>query len=255
MRYTSADGASRHEAVLTEQVRLLSRRRYDLFVNLAVSLVLAIALWPIYSLGERAWWLAIFWVVILARSLIRRRFQTETGPDRSKIRARVYTATTFATGALWAVTGTVVLVAPDPLYAVFTTFVLGGMMAAGIVNNAAYRPAIWAFVTPVALPTIVLLLTRSGSVLNEMGLLLAIFATVLTAAGIRINQTIVDSLVLRIEQESLVFELRARQASIAEAQTLAHVGGLEFDLANERISCTDEIYCIIEKDPATFEPS
>jgi len=255
MHTSAVGGAALDEAVFVEQIRLLSRRRYDLFVNLAVSAVFAIALWRIYPLWERESWLAAVWAVILAREVIRRKLRSVSGANPSKSLAQAYTALTFAAGLLWGVTGTVLLLTPDPIYAVLTTFVLAGLMAGGIVINAPYRPSLWAFLSPILLPTIAILLARSTSIEIELGLLLAVFGAVMTAAGLGVNAMVVESLRLWIEQEFLVVELRARESAVQAAQRLAHVGGIEFNLANDTIVGSDEFFRIVERNPARFEPS
>ena len=262
MRYASAKGTARDEAVLVEQIRLLSRRRYDLVLNLAVATFVAAVLWRAFPAWERFTWLALISTSVLARGLILRHFihaKSDVGRiwtfdvARAKLGGLCYTGATLITGSLWGLSGTVSLVTSNPLDLVLTAFVLGGIMAGGIVSNAAYRPALLALLVPIALPTVGILLTRSTTVGTEMGVLFAMLATVLVASGLSINETIVESLRLRIEQEFLVVELHSRDASIAEAQSLAQVGGVEFDFANHTIACSDQIFRILGKDPRTFD--
>ena len=69
---------------------------------------------------------------------------------------------------------------------------------------------------------IVFLITRGNGLEIEMGGILATFATLLTFVGIKISRTLAESLCLRFEQASLVIDLRASEASMAEAQRCLH---------------------------------
>src|SRR5262249_10562806 len=49
--------------------------------------------------------------------------------------------------------------------------------------------------------------------------------------------------------------LRDREAKLAEAQRVAHVGSWEYDIASRRSIWSDEMYRIFRFDPARFDPS
>lgn len=49
--------------------------------------------------------------------------------------------------------------------------------------------------------------------------------------------------------------LRDREAKLAEAQRVAHLGSWDYDVANDRLTWSEELYRIFGKDPATFTPS
>jgi diguanylate cyclase (GGDEF)-like protein len=256
LRSTKAERSALDGAVLAEQIGLLFRERFDLAGNLVVSALAAVVLSRIYPAWLTIAWLATLWVVVLARAahglFLRDRATT---PENAAHRGIIYITGAFITASLWGLTGSVVLVTPDPLYRLAFLFVIAGMMTGGIVTNAAYLRAMFAFLVPIIFPVIVLLLASRDGIEIGMGAMLSIFAAVVSRSGIKINRTIVEGLRLRILQELLVIELRASEASMAEAQRLAHVGGLEIDAARHTILCTAEIYQIIGEDPATFEPT
>ena len=72
-----------------------------------------------------------------------------------------------------------------------------------------------------------------------------------------------DGLIARIrgtalditEQKKTEKSLRAARASLADAQAMAHMGSWQFDLQNDRLTWSDEIYRIFGVDPAIFIPS
>ncbi len=256
MLATKAEDAELDGAVFVEQIGLLFRERYDLVGNLVVSALAAVIFSRVYPAWLTITWLGALWVVVLVRAAQRLHLRGRaTTPGNAARRGAIYMAGAFVTAATWGLTGSVVLVTPDPVYHVVVVFVIGGMMAGGIVANAAYLGAMFAFLVPIVLPVIALLLASRNPVEVAMSAMLAIFAAFLTGSGISVNRMIVESLRLRIRQELLVIELRASEASMAEAQQLAHVGGLEIDVAQQRFSCTAETYRIMGEDPATFEPT
>ena len=244
------------DAVIAEQIRLLARNRIDLPINLLNAAIVSGVLWPLYPRWAVMAWLGLFTLVILARALVRRRYRTtETSPATALPWARRFGINAFATGCLWGLTASVVLVTPNPVYHIFIVFVLGGMMAGGIVTNSSYMPAMLAFMLPTILPVIALLISRPGFTQIEMGVMLAAFAVVLIIAGRNINHSIVENFHLRIEQDLLLNKLRASESVLANAQELAQVGSWDIDLVAETYECSMEAYRIFGVDPAKMKPT
>jgi len=256
MGYTNGASASLDGAVFAEQVRLLFRKRFDLALNLVVATFAAAIFGRLFPERLLLAWLALFWTVILIRALIRWYFiVAESSPEMARRGSRAYTATVFLTGSVWGLSGSVVLVSPDPAFQVLIVFVLAGMMAGGIMTNAPYRPAMVAFLLPTMLPLIVMLLIRRSEVDVEMAAMLGLFSAVLALTGVNINQTIIENLRLRIQQELLTGDLRDSELTMAEAQAAARIGSYELDPVDHTIACTAEVFEIFGLDPATFDSS
>jgi len=243
-------------AVFAEQMSLVSRRRYDLILNVFVATLLAGMLWRLFPPWLPASWVASFWLVAGVRAVVRHRLALEPpSPERYRVSSRLHLAGTFVTGALWGVTGSVVLETADPLRYIFIVFVLAGVMAGGVVTTAASLRVMLAFLVPTILPVIVILLTRTSTLAIDMGVMVAIFAIVFIACGTSINRSIVGSLRMAVKQRQLVVELSASEASMTEAQSLAHVGGLELDPAHATMICTAETLRILGTTPGAFVQS
>ena len=161
----------------------------------------------------------------------------------------------FATGFLWGLTGSVILVAADPVYVLFTVFLLGGMMTGGIVVNSAYLPAMYLFLCPTILPAIAALIVARSPLHFQMAGMVTIFTIVLVLAGRSINRSILNNVRLRVGQILLTDRLRASEMAMAQVQKIAQVGGLEITAGGERIICTDETLQIIGADRDTFKPT
>jgi len=102
-------------------------------------------------------------------------------------------------------------------------------MAGGIVSNAAYKPAMLAFMLPTILPAIAIwLAARPHSQCD--GVMLAAFTAVLLVTGRNINLSIVENFRLRIAQGILLAKLGVSEAVMAQAQEMAHIGSWDIDL-------------------------
>jgi PAS domain S-box-containing protein len=243
-------------AVVAEQLSLLSRKRVDLAIHLVNAGIVASVLWPLYPKWLVLLWAALLAIVLLARRFSRRRYQrTPLGSRTAPRWGRIFVANTLVTGCLWGLTGSVVLVTPNPLYHVFIVFVLGGLMAGGIVSNAAYLPAMFAFMIPTILPVIVALFSLRDITHFEMGAMLSLFAVVLSVTGRTINRSIAENVSLRLRRAALVEQLRASEAVMATAQEMARVGSWELDLGARSYLLSREVYRILGVDPACFKPS
>jgi diguanylate cyclase (GGDEF)-like protein len=252
----AVEHAQLNTAVAAEQLRLLTQKRFVLSINLLNAGITCIAFRKLYPLWLVGLWFGLFCVVILIRALTQRRYQGVSSDSKTTRRwGQVFALSAFATGCLWGLTSTVILITPNPNYQVLIVFVLGGMMAGGIVSNAAYLPSMLSFMLPTIVPAIIILFTRPGITHIGMAVMLTIFAVVLIGVGRSINHSIVETFRLRIRQDGLVIKLRRSEAAMAEAQKIAHVGGLEFVTANNSFICTAETYRILGVDPKTFNPT
>jgi len=242
--------------VFTEQIRLLNQQRIIIPVNLVIAGIVAVSLWPLYPHRTLALWFELFCIVIAARSLMRSRYH-RAGDDRETARRWrwLFVLGAAATGCMWGLTGSIFLMTTDTTDYIFILFVLGGIMAGGIVANAAYLPAMYAFMVPTILPAIMGLVSHRDPTEVTMGGLLALFAFTMGIAGRNINRSIVDNLRLRVDQDVLSAKLRTSEAGMAEAQAIAHVGSWEFDVASQTSLWTKEVFRIIGVDSATFRPS
>jgi diguanylate cyclase (GGDEF)-like protein/PAS domain S-box-containing protein len=242
--------------VRAEQIRLLYRQGTVVPVNLLTALLTCVVVKPIYPSWMLGLWLGLFCFVILARYLLRSRYQSAERTAEGALRwGGFFTLGTFVTGALWGLAGSVTLMTADPFYLVFIVFVLGGMMAAGIVGNAAFLPAMYGFMVPVISPMILALIVGGNASHIVMAAMLASFAPVLAVIGRNVNRSIVENLRLRIEQHILSNKLRRSEAAMAEAQAIAHVGSWEEDPYAKNVVWSAETFRIYGVDPAIFKPS
>jgi diguanylate cyclase (GGDEF)-like protein/PAS domain S-box-containing protein len=250
------DDAAIDIAVRSKQIDFLFRQGIVIPVNLVIAGGTAAVVWRLYPGWLLALWLELFCIVILGRYLLGYRYASvERGAGTTVLWGRLFTLGAFLTGCLWGLTGSIVFVTPNPIDHVFIVFVLGGMVAAGIVGNAASLPAMFGFVLPSILPMIVALVSRQAFVKIEMALMLAAFTAVLSAVGLNTHRSIVENIRLRVTQSVVVVKLRISEAALAQAQAMAHIGSWEADVATGRLTWSPEIFRILGLDPATYSPS
>jgi diguanylate cyclase (GGDEF)-like protein/PAS domain S-box-containing protein len=258
IEHEKSDGAARSPfdaAVVGEQISLLAYNRLDLPINLVNAGIVFASFWRLYPEWVALLWGVLFPIVILGRFLSRRRYRLAPLGSETIRWGHIFTGDAFATGCLWGLTGSVVLVTPNSLDHIFIVFVLGGMMAGGIVSNSAYMPALMAFTLPTILPVIAVLLTRPDHSQIKMGIMLAVFTVVLVVTGRNVNRSITDNFRLRIAQDILLDKLRVSEAVMAAAQEIAQVGSWEIDLVAKSYVCSKEAYRIFGVDATKSRPS
>jgi hypothetical protein len=151
-------GATFERDLLASQIRLLMNAWADVPTNLVNATLVTAVLWTLFPPWLSVLWLALVYAVTLGRVLLRRAYRRAApGPGQAPLWARRWTAAVFAQGCLWGLVGTAVLMTNSPILLLFILFVLGGMTAGGLVSNAAYLPAAYAYVIPVLTPAAVCL--------------------------------------------------------------------------------------------------
>jgi hypothetical protein len=204
------DVATADGLVEAEQTRLLLNNPIDVPANLINAALVALVVWPLYPAWVLALWLGLFCLVSLARALLRHRYASASGAEKtSPSWARLFTLNAFVAGCLWGLSASVILETSDPIYYNFIVFVLGGMMAGGVVCLAVNFRTMLVAILPTILPPIMALAVRGGLVQIEMAVMLALFTSALLWAGRSFNRSFTDNIRLR-------FGLQASEAAMAD---------------------------------------
>lgn len=234
--------------VYAEQLRLLTRDRVDLPAHLLIAALVTVAFWSFYPAWAPPVWLGLFSIVIVARYDLQRRFRRAPAiVQAAPIWGRWLTLAALVTGCLWGATSSVFLVTPDLIHQFLIICVICGMMAAGMVGNAPFKPVMVAFVGPVIVMPVAVLISRPDLTHIEMGAMLAVLATVLVGAGWNIHGSMAENFRLQID-------LAGSEAALANAQSVARVGSWEFDSVAQRVIWSAETYHILGFDPADGPP-
>ncbi len=204
----STDGL--HATLEAEQVALLYRSPTLLLTNLVVGLLAAAGLSPAFPQHVRLGWLGVMGAVVAARlALWAWHRAARGGPVGAAARwATRFTVGSFATGCVWGMLAWVVYAAPEPRFAVFAAFAVGGVSAGAVLGTACYMPALIAFVAPAVLPIAAAFAMQGDTVSSEMAAMVAAFAAVLLMVGRSLNRWIGDNVRLNFERGGLVADLK-----------------------------------------------
>ncbi|TDX59702.1 diguanylate cyclase (GGDEF)-like protein [Methylosinus sp. sav-2] len=211
-----ADPRALDPAVLSEQVRVLYGSTAVLPVNLLNAVLTA---WVAQSLYPR--WVLLLWVgsltVIVSLRLYNSwLYKSEPQPDDAARRwALRFTAGATATGCLWGLSASILLLTDDPSFHVFIAFVLGGMIAGSVTIDAAFLPAMLGFGAPTAMPAILAFFARPEPTSGTMGLMSAAFVMALLLLGVRANRWIVSLARRELAQAALAADLE-KQIEVRE---------------------------------------
>ena len=104
-----------------------------------------------------------------------------------------------AAGASWGVAAILIFPAGDTDAQSFLAFLIAGVSAGAVTTLAADQRAALGFVLPCVLPLSLRLLLEPGVFSVMMGIMVALYAFVISAAGLRLSQQIRENVVLRLQ--------------------------------------------------------
>jgi diguanylate cyclase (GGDEF)-like protein/PAS domain S-box-containing protein len=209
-RLHPAERAALQSAVLREQVRILYESPAVLLVSLTIAVLVAFSLRSFYP-----GWLGVAWagliVVISARLYDFWRYRHTPQPAEAVASwALRFTVGAIATGGLWGLIGSVLLLASDPAHLGFIAFVVAGLTAGAAVSNSAYLPAMLGFMAPIALPAILVLFSLATPMSIAMGLVAAACSAALFWLSIHTKRWITSIAKREITQTALTATLKSR---------------------------------------------
>ena len=205
-------------AVHAAQIKALYHAPAIMLVNPINASILAAVLWPSYPAWILLLWIGLFCVVVSVRLVDRARYLRQPHDSGHEVSwARRFTVGAAVTGCLWGLSGSVVLVSPDPVAHVVVTFVLGGMTVGAVFQQSAYLPAFFSYALPAVVPQVVFYLGKGDRISIAMGLMLAAYVAVVALMGRYINRWIVETVRLRLDQAADNCNL---QAAIAESKAV-----------------------------------
>lgn len=212
-RHSDARGVD--DAVRAAQIDLLYRAPAFLLLNIAVAVIAAAVLWPVYPPWAVVLWLAILCLTVWLRLLSRRQYLGQSGRERGAAYwGRRFVLGTTVTGCLWGATASALLLTPATQYHAFVFLMLAGLAAAATVAHAAYIPAFLGFVIPAFGPFLAVAASRPHIISTVLALLLAAFVALLLAVGRTINQWMASNARLQVAQTAMADDLKTASAEL-----------------------------------------
>lgn len=193
--------------------------------TLLYSLLIAYTVLPLFynvaHHGRLYGWLSGFTLIMIARYLGARYYLPRAG-DAGKARQAInmFTVYTFVSGLLWGLGGLIFIPFSQlpadaqllyiSLYAVYCC----ALSAGGMANHAVHKPLWYAFAVPCMLPLMLLLLASADLTRHILCLFMLIYFIFLTRNMLSINETIIESLVFRLDKDDLMHYLNQEQERI-----------------------------------------
>jgi signal transduction histidine kinase len=215
--------------IRAEQTRQLFGAVVAVPINALTAAIAAALLWRSLPALVLLAWLGAIILVTLARLGIWRSYRR--APDRDRHAARWAWRHTVGTLAVSIVWGMVCLALPAwglPRDYLFVTFVFVGISAVAVASLGAFLPALLAYILPALLMLAAACLACPADDFTLIGLLVLLYAAVISIAGFNANQRIRAAACLQIDNVSLNGSLRAAMAEVERAKqdkwtTLAHL--------------------------------
>jgi len=230
-----------------DEVRLRQERVRALFTvsrpayiaGLVAAAVLAVAVWGPSTAPVLVAWFAVMIAVTLARVALYRRFVRVPGALAADTWERRFTIGTLATGAIWAYVAAVFFSHVDPLRQAIVLFVVGGTT---IGAAALYAPSMRAFVSFTALPLFVLtvqLALQADFDYRLLAIFVPLFALLLFRVFRDLNRGVVDTLLIRQQNEALAKRFAHSGAQLRDAIESFPDGLAIWDEQDNLVVCND----------------
>jgi signal transduction histidine kinase len=205
--------------VRAEQVRTLYGQSLPLLIgNAANGAIVAAVLWATQDHGVISVWLGTVLLVTGARAALWRAFVAlAPGTDAVPAWGIRYSISVALSGAAWGSASLLFLEPDRPLSVALIGFLIGGMGAAAAGTLACYVPAFVAYAVPLLAPLAYRTLVADETALRGMGVLVVVYAVMLTTVARITNRSVRRSLELRFENDALVARLSSAQLDLEKS--------------------------------------
>lgn len=164
----------------------------------------------------------------------------------------------FLSGLVWGSIGLLFEVYGNHLHS-FQAFILGGMAAGGVVTNSSIRLNYLFYILPMLVPSILYYFSNPSSEHIWMGLMYILFLVIMIGSSINFRQILFEKMRLlyeakKVNDELLQIQLKLQvlTQNMVEAQSIAHVGNWEWNMKDNSLFWSDEIYRIFGLTPQSF---
>ena len=180
--------------------------------NLAVIVALPLILDNSLTGGIIFPWLACFLFIILLRVLNWRLWKNDRQwQTRTRIYYLTYGALSALTGVTWFVLTAHVIFNGTSSTTAYLLLILTGVCGASVSTLSASFRIYATFVTPIILPTALILIFSSDLGMMPLGVLCLIYLVIALKSNWRMNRILIESLINRFEKEDLVSDLESEK--------------------------------------------
>ena len=215
--------------IRSEELRVVFKSPLAPLASLVIGGLAVGVLWQALPEPLLLGWVTALLLATGARLLLWRAYRRrQPDADQSGTWARRFTLGALASGAIWGAFAGIVLLSDDMFHHGFAVMVLSGMAAGAIAADAAYLPALYAFLLPLGLPLVLVLVLRAGAVYHALAAMVAFFLLIVAIIAHGLNRSFTANIRLRLEKARLADELRgsrdaAEAAARIKSEFLAHM--------------------------------
>ncbi len=214
--------------IIRKQLDLIyAQNSKALFITLINSIILSVVIYksvPLYIL--LSWQGTMFGVICLRFALIWFYHRAEEGNKSAPVWIDLYMFGTGVTGVVWGLSAILFFHELLVLQQTFMVMLIAGMMAAASAFQSILYRCFLAYIIPLSLLYIYVLLRLSANdVYPSMGLLTILYTMVMLIVGKRINRTINQSIQTRFENTELISKLQESESQF-RALTETTVSGI-----------------------------
>lgn len=196
------------QAIWHEQVGLVDRNaRLSNYVSLLVAVFVAYTFWGNQSASIILGWLGFMTLLTLVRVMMSVKIDkldldSQIEESRQSALYKVYMVAIILTAAAWGVAA-YLMFPEDPLQQVILCFVIAGISSAGVfVMTPVYRLYLSYLVLCVA--PLMLRIYQQDEAYHLLSLMMLLYLLVMSFIGYRVNKGIINSLELRLHNQSLI---------------------------------------------------
>ena len=209
--------------VWVEQISLLhSQLPIVIISNLLTSAVVAIALRGYLNKQALAIWISLVFTIAIYRLFHWRHWKSIPITDENIGKQSLHFNLFFTlSGSLWGVFGVLTVLQNIPQVSLVTIMVLGGLVASATASLAHIRGAFLGFIIPFIIPTAIALTTLNDTLYQWVATLIVLYLIVSILFANRFRTTIIQSIMLRFENQGLVDRLTEEKGLAVQSMNMA----------------------------------
>ncbi|WP_157315153.1 ATP-binding protein [Chitinibacter sp. GC72] len=229
--HESSPDKAKHPAVVERITKLVYRNSVSgQIICILISAVLAMAYFGHLSQLALGYWIASTWLIALWR--LHTAQQYHQAIQRAQVDYGTWSKRFFlgvnVSGLVWGVGGFILMQNASDSLRLFTAFVMSGVVSGAVPILGAHYQAFRNFTLFILLPVLASALLGQGPLDTVLAIMCFMYMVVVIKGVRNYNEAIIESIVLELEQKSLVNDLQqarnaAEAASRAKSEFIANV--------------------------------
>jgi len=182
-----------------KQVELLYNTSASMLILTVLVFCLSAMLWEPVSSTSIIFWVMVNIMASGVRYYFIQKFKTDTGAKPSDYWKVRFTASLFAAGTAWGLSGIILFPADSYCHQVMLAFITAVMAMSAVIFFSCHLPSLLAFVLPVTLPTSMMLGFSNFPYASAMGFLLLFLLGIIILTAKKRNKAIKDAFLGNLE--------------------------------------------------------